>query len=148
MKNIFLVFIAMTSFVFAANAQSCCQSKNKANCTKKTECVAETAAASGAKAALVTNTSTEKTEKFTVYGNCGMCEQTIENALKDVDGVSKGDWDRETDVMTVVFNPEKISLDDIKQKIAGVGYDSDTHRAEDEVYNNLPSCCQYERSIN
>ena len=87
----------------------------------------------------------EKTEKFTVYGNCGMCERTIENSLKNVDGVSKRDWDRETDVMTVVYNPKKISLDEIKQKIADVGYDSDTHRAKDEVYSSLPGCCQYER---
>ena len=87
----------------------------------------------------------EKTEKFTVYGNCGMCERAIENSLKEVDGISKGDWDRDTDVMTVVYNPKKTSLDDIKQKIADVGYDSDTHRAKDEVYSNLPGCCQYER---
>jgi len=83
-----------------------------------------------------------------VYGNCGMCEKTIENSLKDVKGISQGDWDRETDVMTITFNPEVISLDDIKQKIADVGYDSDTHRAKEEVYNSLPGCCQYERPKN
>lgn len=139
----------MMSFAFTAEAQSCCssKSKDKASCTKKTATTTKTAKTTEAKAVLVSNVSTaaEKTEKFTVYGNCGMCKRTIENSLKDVEGVSKGDWDRETDVMTVVFNPEKITLESVKQKIADVGYDSDTHRAEDDVYNSLPGCCQYER---
>ena len=86
-----------------------------------------------------------KKEVFTVYGNCGMCERTIEGALIDVEGVTLADWDKETHQMTVSFNPEVITLDTIKQKIADVGYDSDTHRAKEEVYNNLPGCCQYER---
>lgn len=30
-----------------------------------------------------------KTEKFKVYGNCGMCESRIEKAAKGVEGVSK-----------------------------------------------------------
>ena len=86
-----------------------------------------------------------KKEVFTVYGNCGMCERTIEGSLKDVEGVSLADWDKETDLMTVEFDPAIITLDAIKQKIADVGYDSDTHRAKDEVYNSLPGCCHYER---
>ncbi|MCB0662003.1 MAG: heavy-metal-associated domain-containing protein [Saprospiraceae bacterium] len=88
------------------------------------------------------------TEIFTVYGNCGMCERTIEGSLKDVEGVTLADWDRETDKMKVSFNPSVIALEDIKQKIADVGYDSDTHRAKDEVYNSLPGCCQYDRPEN
>ena len=35
-----------------------------------------------------------KTEKFKVYGNCGMCEKRIEKAASSVDGVSKADWDK------------------------------------------------------
>ncbi len=89
-----------------------------------------------------------KKEIFTVYGNCGMCEKTIEGSLKDVEGVTVADWDKETDQMMVSFNTEVISLDAIKRKIADVGYDSDTHRAKDEVYESLPGCCQYERPIN
>ena len=89
-----------------------------------------------------------KKEVFTVYGNCRMCERTIEGSLKDAKGISLADWDKETKQMTVSFNPTAIKLDTIKQKIADVGYDSDSHRAKDEIYNKLPSCCQYERSKN
>ena len=47
--------------------------------------------------------------------------------------------------MKVSFNSESITIDDIKQKIADVGYDTDSHRAKVDVYNALPGCCQYER---
>ncbi|MCB0669976.1 MAG: heavy-metal-associated domain-containing protein [Saprospiraceae bacterium] len=91
------------------------------------------------------NSAEFKNDVFTVYGNCGMCERTIEGSLKGVEGVTLADWDKETDQMTVSYNPELITLDAIKQKVADVGYDSDTHRAKDEVYNSLPGCCQYDR---
>lgn len=151
-KNIFLIVFGLISFTFSASAQSCCSSKakDKTTSSKKTAITEKTAASEEVKAVFVSNIPIEadKTEKFTVYGNCGMCKKTIENSLKDVKGISEGDWDRETDVLTVTFNPEVVTLEDIKQKIADVGYDSDSHRAKDEVYNSLPGCCQYDRPIN
>ena len=87
----------------------------------------------------------KKTDRFKVYGNCGMCEKTIEGSLNGVKGVEKADWDKETKMMEVVYHTHDISLDDIKKKIAEVGYDTKEHRASEKVYNNLPGCCQYER---
>jgi periplasmic mercuric ion binding protein len=151
-KNIFLILFVFAGFAFTSNAQSCCSSKakDKSSCTKKTASTTATSSINEGNAVLVSNvqSATEKTEKFTVYGNCGMCERTIENSLKEVKGVSLADWDKETDEMSVTFDPELISLDAIKQKIADVGYDSDTHRAKEEVYNSLPGCCQYDRPKN
>lgn len=96
--------------------------------------------------------STEKTtsneatsESFKVYGNCGMCEKTIEGSLQDLDGVSKANWNKETKQMDVEFDASKIKLADIKQKIAGVGYDMEDIRAEESTYSELPGCCQYQR---
>lgn len=86
-----------------------------------------------------------KTETFKVYGNCGMCEKTIEGSLKNVKGIDKADWNKETKMMEVTFDPEVITLTEIKQKIADVGYDTDDVRASEKVYNKLPGCCQYER---
>ena len=91
------------------------------------------------------NNTKVKIDTFTVYGNCGMCKRTIEGSLADVKGVSSAVWDQETDIMTVKYKPKKISLDQIKQRIADVGYDSETHRAETDVYKNLHGCCQYDR---
>lgn len=85
------------------------------------------------------------TKTFKVYGNCGMCEKTIESALKGVKGIEKADWNKETKIMEVTFDESVITLKEIKQKIADVGYDTDEVRASEKVYNKLPGCCQYER---
>lgn len=84
------------------------------------------------------------TETFKVWGNCGMCEKTIEKSLK-VKGVSKADWNQETKMITVVFNPKKITLAEIHKKIAAVGYDTELETAKDETYNALHGCCKYDR---
>lgn len=86
-----------------------------------------------------------KKETFKVYGNCGMCEKTIEGSLKNVDGIVVGDWDKDTKQMVVEFDESKIKLSDIKSQIAGVGYDMDDVRSTKEVYAELPGCCQYDR---
>ena len=86
-----------------------------------------------------------KTEKFTVYGNCGMCKETIEGSLDGVKGIEEANWNPKNDEMTVSFDSELITLEQIKQKIADVGYDSDSHRAKNKVYDNLHGCCKYER---
>ena len=85
------------------------------------------------------------TDTFTVYGNCGMCERRVEGALKKLEGVQSADWDKDTKVMTVQYDDTVVSLDDIMKKVAEVGHDTDKFRAKDEVYNNLPGCCQYDR---
>ena len=90
-------------------------------------------------------TADKKTDTFKVYGNCTMCKATIESALKKKDGITKKDWNTETKMLTVTYDPAKISLKEIKQKIADVGYDTDEIHAKDEAYNNLHSCCKYDR---
>jgi len=87
----------------------------------------------------------KETATFKVYGNCGMCEKTIEAALKDVKGVEKADWNKETKMIEVVYHTHDISLDEVKKKIAAVGYDTEEHRATKKAYSNLHGCCQYVR---
>ena len=84
-------------------------------------------------------------ESFKVYGNCGMCKKTIEGALKDHEGIYTVNWDKETKIIELSYNKAAISLEEIKKKIAEVGYDTEEYRASNEAYNNLPACCQYER---
>lgn len=86
-----------------------------------------------------------ETETFKVYGNCGMCKKRIESSLKDVKGVSKATWDVKSKMMKVTFDPHVISLEKIKTTIASVGHDVDGVKADDNIYNNLPNCCQYDR---
>lgn len=87
-----------------------------------------------------------KTEKFKVYGNCGMCKNRIEKAAKSVDGVQSADWNKESKMMKVTFDDSKTNVHKVEMAIAKVGHDTNMHKATDEAYNNLPSCCKYDRS--
>lgn len=86
-----------------------------------------------------------KTEKFKVYGKCGMCESRIEKAAKSVDGVSTADWDQKTKMIEVAFDKSKTDVHKVHMAIAEAGHDTDMHKASDDVYNSLPGCCKYER---
>jgi mercuric ion binding protein len=88
---------------------------------------------------------TEKTEKFEVAGNCGMCETRIENAATSVDGVLLADWDKETKMIEVQYDSDKVTIQKVDMAIAKVGHDTEMHKASDEVYDKLPGCCKYER---
>ena len=87
-----------------------------------------------------------KTEKFKVYGNCGMCETRIEKAAKAVDGVSSADWNEESKMIEVVFDDSKTDVHKVHMAIAKAGHDTEMHKAKNEVYNKLPGCCKYERA--
>ncbi|MCB0577798.1 MAG: heavy-metal-associated domain-containing protein [Phaeodactylibacter sp.] len=159
MKKLILMFFLAVAGTAVANAQAakaCCAGKDKTACVKegaaKAACCAKadkagcakmgTASADAAEATAIAGLATET---FTVYGNCGMCKRKIEGAVSEVQGVEYANWDVASKVMTVKYEAGAVKLDDIKARIAAVGYDSETHRAPDEVYNNLHGCCQYER---
>jgi copper chaperone CopZ len=84
------------------------------------------------------------TEKFKVYGTCGMCKDRIEKALI-VKGVKYAIWDKDTEMATVKFNPAVVTLDQLHKNVAAVGHDTDLVKADDKVYENLHSCCKYDR---
>lgn len=84
-------------------------------------------------------------ESFMVYGNCGMCEKTIEGALKDIDGVYSADWDQHTKMMAVSYDKTKFNQMDLKTKISEVGYDTEDTKSTAETYDQLPACCHYDR---
>lgn len=87
----------------------------------------------------------QRTDTIKVYGNCGMCKNRIEGALKKVKGVQSANWNVETKMLIVSYDASKVSLNEIHQKVAAVGHDTEKIKAKDEVYNNLMGCCQYER---
>ncbi|MBU1010652.1 MAG: cation transporter [Bacteroidetes bacterium] len=86
-----------------------------------------------------------KTEKFKVYGNCGMCEKRIEKAAKAIDGVASADWNKGTKMMEVTFDETKTDLDKIQQAIAKAGHDTEGFEADAKTYDALPDCCHYDR---
>ncbi len=85
-----------------------------------------------------------KTETFKVWGNCGMCETTIEGSL-DGEGIYKAEWNQESKMIVVAYDTTKYSLPEIHKKIAASGYDTEMEKGNDESYKELPECCKYER---
>jgi hypothetical protein len=85
-----------------------------------------------------------KTEKIKVWGNCSMCKAHIEKAAK-ADGVSKASWDKDSKLLTLVYEPSKVKSDDIQKKIAAAGYDTEKFKGDDKAYAKLDACCQYDR---
>ncbi len=88
--------------------------------------------------------ASNQTVSFPVSGNCGMCKQRIEKAAKEAHAL-KANWNQQTGILTVTFNPEKTSQEQIQQKIAEAGHDTGDFKASDAVYNSLPDCCWYSR---
>jgi copper chaperone CopZ len=85
-----------------------------------------------------------KTETVKIFGNCGMCETTIEKA-GNLKKIAQVDWNKDTGMATLTYDAKKTNQDEILKRIALAGYDSEKFLAPDDVYNNLHGCCQYDR---
>ncbi|MEO6722910.1 MAG: heavy-metal-associated domain-containing protein [Ferruginibacter sp.] len=83
-------------------------------------------------------------ETFKVWGNCGMCKKTIEKSAITA-GAKTASWNEETHQLQVSYSSAKTSGNKIQQAIAASGYDTQDLTASNKAYNNLHSCCQYER---
>jgi len=75
-----------------------------------------------------------------------MCKKNIETAVK-INGVKKAVWNEETKVFKVTFDDSKISLNQIHEKIAAAGYDTEKTSGSDKAYNSLEECCKYDRKV-
>lgn len=85
-----------------------------------------------------------KTESVKIYGNCEMCEKTIETA-GNVNKFAKVDWNKDSKMAIITYDSTETNEDEILKRIALAGYDSDKFLAPDDVYSKLAGCCQYER---
>lgn len=119
-------FNIMLSVLFVLIVSTSCTTRSKDNNNNKTE------------------TFVSKTETFKVWGQCEMCQSRIENTVKE-SGATDASWNRETQMLTVTFDPSKTNSDALSSKLASVGHDTEKYRAPDDVYANLPQCCHYER---
>jgi copper chaperone CopZ len=117
--NLILILVLVTGMGLSASAQK------------------QTPVAAGQKAV--------KTESFKVYGNCSLCKERIEKAVKE-EGAITASWDTDTKILDVTYDPSKTSRDGLSRKLASVGHDTEKYKAPDEVYNKLPACCRYERA--
>lgn len=87
---------------------------------------------------------TVKKETIKVWGNCGMCKTTIEKAAKSA-GAKTAVWNEESKELKVSYAVNKSSNAKIQKAIVSKGYDTKDLTADNEVYEKLHGCCQYER---
>ena len=87
-----------------------------------------------------------KKSNFEVIGNCEICKKRIEKAALSLKGVKMATWDIPSNILSVTYNSNKISPDKIESAVADVGHDTPSFKAPDNVYNELPMCCIYERN--
>ncbi len=90
----------------------------------------------------VAQNTTVQTDTFRVEGVCSMCKDRIENAAY-IKGVKKVEWNKETKMLTVVYNPSKVTVQKIGQSIAKAGHDNDYAKASTAEYNKVHDCCRY-----
>lgn len=96
---------------------------------------------------ITSDAQTDSSASFKVFGNCIQCKQRIENALK-TNGVQSADWNITTKILDVVYDPSKIKIEQIKQRVVNAGHDLESQKAKDAVYNKLPECCRYRDNEN
>ena len=73
---------------------------------------------------------------------CGMCEDTIEEGVKALDGIVAFDVDPKTKVGHVEFKAGMVDLSAIENVIAALGYSANNTQADDAAYDALPGCCK------
>ena len=86
-----------------------------------------------------------KKETIKVSGNCGMCKNKIEKAATSA-GATFANWNEETKLLNVSYNPPTSNSEKIQKSIAASGYDTQGFKADDKSYNKLMSCCKYDRN--
>ena len=87
-----------------------------------------------------------KTVEFHVDGVCNMCKERIENAAY-IKGVKHCEWNKDTEMLTVVYDPDKTDPDTVHKSIAAAGHDTEEMKADPEAYSKLPACCAYREGV-
>jgi periplasmic mercuric ion binding protein len=72
--------------------------------------------------------------------------KTHRKSRNSVEGVQSANWDKESKMIEVKFDDTKTSTAKIEMAIAKAGHDTPHHKAKEEVYNELPGCCKYDRT--
>lgn len=85
---------------------------------------------------------TNQTAEFKVSGVCDMCRVRIENAAL-IKGVKFAKWDKQTQMVKIIYNSKKTNQELVQKAIAKVGHDAADVKAKKEVYETLPGCCKY-----
>jgi mercuric ion binding protein len=80
-----------------------------------------------------------------VLGNCDMCKKRIEKAAFGVAGVKSAEWHSDDQMLHLIINEQKTSVEEVEKAIAKAGHDTRDVKAADSDYGALHGCCKYDR---
>lgn len=86
--------------------------------------------------------SAQDTLKIQTSAECESCKERIENRLNFTKGVKTSNLDLSNKVVTVIYDKNKVTPEEIRKAINKTGYDADSSKAEAKAYNKLPNCCK------
>jgi len=73
---------------------------------------------------------------------CESCSQTVETALKKVDGLKSVEVDLEAKTAKVTFAAKVTNVPALELAVANAGYAANDKKADPEAYEKLAECCK------
>ena len=73
---------------------------------------------------------------------CGSCKKLIEHDMKFEKGVESASLHVKSQMLTVVYDPEKTTPEKLRLAVTKIGYDADEMPADPKAYNKLNDCCK------
>ena len=89
-------------------------------------------------------TSKKETATIQTNGVCGQCKNLFDANIPYLKGVTDYSYDQATAKMTVSYNPQKTTIDEIRKAISNLGYNADNVKADTKAREKLPACCRVE----
>ena len=83
-----------------------------------------------------------QTVTFQTSAQCGMCKERIEKELNFASGVQYAELNMENMSLTIKFKSKKTTADDLRNRVAAIGYTADDVLPKEEDVKKLPLCCQ------
>lgn len=80
--------------------------------------------------------------KVKTSAQCGMCKERIEKVMAYEKGIFESELNLDEKVLTVRYNPKKITPEKIRKVLNDTGYDADDTKADLKAYAKLPDCCK------
>ena len=90
----------------------------------------------------VINAQKSKTVVFKTSAQCGMCKERIEEVMNFVPGVKYAELNLKDMSLEIKFSTKKITADELKKRVAAIGYTADDVEPKQEDVKKLPLCCQ------
>lgn len=83
-----------------------------------------------------------KTVVFQTSAQCGMCKERIEEVMNFVPGVKYAELNLEDMSLKIKYRTKKITADELRERVAKIGYTADDVKPKEADVKKLPLCCQ------